>query len=105
MGMILTGRTVDAEEGRTLGFVNAVTAPGQVMAEARRWAADILECSPVALRAAKRVAHAGLTYPDLAEAIARQDDQPALQALVLSDDFREGPRAFAEKRKPEWTGR
>ncbi|MBN2973365.1 enoyl-CoA hydratase/isomerase family protein [Roseomonas aeriglobus] len=105
MGMILTGRSVDADEGRTLGFVNAVTAPDQVMAEARRWAADILACSPLAVRAAKRVAHAGLTHPDIAEAVARQDEQPALQAMIASDDFREGPRAFAEKRKPDWTGR
>lgn len=104
MGMILTGRQVDAEEGRSLGFINAVVPAGDVVAEARRWAASILDCSPLALRAAKRIAHAGLTYPDVGEAISRQREQPALQAMIASADYREGPRAFAEKRRPHWTG-
>ena len=45
MGMMLTGRRVSADEGARLGFVTAVVPHAQLMTEARRWAAMILECS------------------------------------------------------------
>ena len=50
MGMILTGRRVMAEEGYRLGFVTEVVPEGEALAGARRWAAQIEECSPVSIR-------------------------------------------------------
>ena len=105
MGMLLTARRVSAEEGRELGFVNEVTAPGEVMTVARRWAAAICECSPMSVRASKEAVLRGLDEPSLQAAIEHQDAYPAVRALRSSDDFVEGPLAFAEKRAPKWRGR
>jgi len=104
MGMILTGRRVGAEEGRALGFVNEVVAPEELMPAARRWAGLILECSPMAVRAAKQAVRRGLDEPTLAAAMAAQRSYPAAAAMFASADYVEGPRAFAEKRKPVWQG-
>ena len=104
MGMMLTGRRVGAEEGQRLGFVTAVVPPGELMREARRWAAEILECSPLSVRATKQVAMRSLGVPVLADAM-RNLDYPAYVAMTKSEDTIEGPRAFAEKRKPVWKGR
>jgi crotonobetainyl-CoA hydratase len=103
MGMLLTGRRVTAQEGLAMGFVNEVVPPGQTLAGARRWAEQILECSPVSVRTTKAVASASLAHASLEEALAARYD--AIAELVRSDDFVEGPRAFAEKRKPHWKGR
>jgi enoyl-CoA hydratase/carnithine racemase len=103
MGMILTGRRVGAEEGLRLGFVNEVVPPGEVLAAARRWAAMICECAPLSVRASKQAAMRGLDAPSLREAVDGRYEQMA--AMIKSQDFIEGPRAFAQKRKPEWKGR
>ena len=103
MGMMLTGRHVPATEGRELGFVNEVVPPDQLMARAREWADLILACSPMSIRATKEAAYHGLDQPSLREAYGAR--YPAVKAMIDSADFVEGPRAFAEKRKPDWKGR
>ena len=100
MGMILTGRRVPASEGLTLGFVNEVVPVGQALAGAKRWAAQILECSPMAVRASKQAAMRGLGEASVAAALGNV--YPAQVANSTSADFVEGPKAFAEKRKPQW---
>ena len=103
MGMILTGRHVGAAEAQALGFVNEVVPAGQALAGAKRWAAQILECSPLSVRASKQALMRGLDEPSLAEAIRKEREYPAAKALFESQDYVEGPKAFAEKRKPRWT--
>jgi enoyl-CoA hydratase/carnithine racemase len=104
MGMILTGRRVSAQEGYELGFVNDVT-PSEVMGAARRWAGLICECGPLSIRASKAAVMRGLDEPSLEAAIIGQRRYEAVAALFRSEDFVEGPRAFAEKRPPQWKGR
>src|SRR5665213_3119281 len=104
MGMILTGRRVTAREGHELGFVNEVVEPAELMAAAQRWAALIGEASPMSVRASKSAVMRGLDEPSLEAAIRGQGGYEAVAALFKSRDFVEGPRAFAEKRPPHWTG-
>ncbi len=102
MGMLLTGRRVSAREGFALGFVNEVVPAGELMTAARRWADAILECAPLSVRASKQAALAGLDRP-LEEAMSARYE--GLAGMVRSEDFLEGPRAFAAKRPPKWKGR
>ncbi len=105
MGMILTGRHVGAAEAQALGFVNEVVPPGEALEAAKRWAAQILACSPLSVRASKQALMRGLDEPSLADAIRNEREYPAAQAMFASQDYVEGPKAFAEKREPRWLGR
>ena len=100
LGMILTGRRVSAAEGKELGFVNEVVPEGQALAAAKRWAGLILECSPMAIRASKQSVYRSLDEPSLQAAMTTT--YPAVKANLESQDYIEGPRAFAERRKPNW---
>jgi enoyl-CoA hydratase/carnithine racemase len=103
MGMLLTGRRVPAEEGQRLGFVNEVVPKGEALAGARRWAELILECAPLSVRASKQAALAGLDQANLKEACEGRYER--IHEMIKSEDFIEGPKAFAEKRPPQWKGR
>ncbi len=100
MGMMLTARHVSAQEGYELGFVTALAPEGEALAQAKQWAAQMLECSPMSLRATKQAAMQGLAIPDVATAM--KVEYEAVARLRASQDWVEGPRAFAQKRKPDW---
>jgi enoyl-CoA hydratase/carnithine racemase len=104
MGMILTARHVSAREGHELGFVNEVVPQGEAPAAAMRWAETICKNSPMSIRASKQTIQKGLGV-SLEQAIAEQREYPAVKAMVASQDYIEGPKAFAEKRPPKWLGR
>ena len=104
MGMMLTGRHVGAKEGYELGFVTEVVPHAELMNSAKKWAAQILECSPMSVRATKQVVMRSLDVPSL-EIGMRNQHYPAFVAMAHSEDTVEGPKAFAEKRKPNWKGR
>ena len=105
LGMILTGRRVSAAEGKSLGFVNEVVAPAQLMATAKAWAKQILELSPMSVRASKQAVIRGLAEPSVQAAVENQRNYPAIAAMFRSEDFIEGPQAFAQKRPPQWKGK
>ncbi len=107
MKLLLTAEMISAEEARSLGIVNEVVPAGELLATARGYAAKILKCAPLAVRATKQCAMQGLDYPVLADALRAQDEGgfPGLEEMRKSEDVLEGITAFTEKRKPKWMGR
>ncbi|GGE00797.1 enoyl-CoA hydratase [Polymorphobacter glacialis] len=105
MGMILTGRSVSAAEGLALGFVHEVVPQAGLLDAAKALAVQICALSPLSLRASKQVVANSLDTASLQEAYEGQMAHSAVKALWKSEDLREGPLAFAQKRKPEWKGR
>ena len=101
MGMMLTGRRIKAQEALQIGLVNEVAPLPDLMPTAERWAAEMLECAPISLRASKEMALQGLDRP---LEIAFSQSYSEHQRMGASADRIEGPRAFAEKRTPNWTG-
>ena len=103
MGMMLTGRVVEAAEGLSLGFVNEVVKHENLLESAIGWAKSIMECSPTSVRTTKDVAMSGLNFSSVESAMEQKYD--SVVELFTGEDFIEGPLAFSEKRKPKWTGK
>jgi enoyl-CoA hydratase len=102
MEILLTGEPISASEALRVGLVNKVVPRGQVMAEALRYAQILAENGPVAVQAVKQsvLAGSGLSIKD---ALAKEMELGI--PVSSTEDAREGPRAFKEKRKPVYKGR
>ncbi|MDD9852550.1 MAG: crotonase/enoyl-CoA hydratase family protein [Deltaproteobacteria bacterium] len=100
--ILLTGRHLSAEEAQRMGLVGEVVADGQALARAREIAGQIAENGPLAVEAITRTLHEcdGMEL----DAALRHEFDYGFQ-LLQSEDAKEGPRAFAEKRKPNFRGR
>ena len=102
MEILLLCRAVDADTAFRMGLVNTVVPRNRLMAEARKWAEEIIENAPLAIEAVKKSVLTGLRM-NLKEAF---EQELALAAEVfMTEDAREGPLAFAQKRKPVWQGK
>ncbi|RRH78192.1 crotonase/enoyl-CoA hydratase family protein [Falsigemmobacter faecalis] len=100
--LVLTGRSFDAEEAERLGLLTRVTEDGGALAEAMRLAEEIAANAPLSIRAAMEILRAA---ERASEADRWADSERVLPQLLTSDDAREGPLAFVEKRAPRWSGR
>jgi enoyl-CoA hydratase len=102
MEMLLTGSQVSAQEALQMGLVNRVVPTAEVDRVAREYAERILANGPLAVRAIKRAVLSAYGLP-LREAFKVEAE--IAQEIFRTEDAREGPRAFSEKRSPVFTGR
>jgi enoyl-CoA hydratase len=102
MELLLVGEPFGAEEARRVGLVNHVVPASEVLPRAMEIARRIAANGPVAVQAVKRTATAASGLP-LDEGFRLEDE--AYRIVMASEDAREGPRAFMEKREPRYTGR
>ena len=105
--LMLTGRRMGVAEALHWGFVHAAVPQAELMAKARQIATKIAESAPLAVQALLAVLPV-IDRLSLQQAFARtkrgQTGLPIYEQMLQSSDFLEGPRAFAEKRKPVWKG-
>jgi len=101
MGYLLTGRHIPAARAYEMGLVNEVVPLAKLDEAVAAWVADIVRCAPLSVRATKEAAMRGLQMPLPEAAVASYEWEMARRR---SSDAVEGPRAFAEKRAPNWTG-
>jgi enoyl-CoA hydratase len=102
MELALTGDPIDAQRAYELGFVNRLAEPDKLIETAMALADQITANAPLAVRASRQIVLDGM--------LASDDDawritNEAFAAVAASEDFGEGPRAFIEKRAPQWKGR
>lgn len=112
--MMLTGRRMSALEAKHWGLVHRVVPAECVLQTAREIAKNIAEGAPLALQALKEVLGSMMhvSLPEAFEMTRRsvnapnpgKGELPVYEKMLASDDFLEGARAFAEKRKPQWRG-
>jgi methylglutaconyl-CoA hydratase len=99
--LALTGRLFDAAEAHEMGLVNLVVAAEELMAEARKLAANLMAASPTSLARTKRLL-VQFSEGDLDREISMAIQENA--DIRSTADFREGLASFLEKRTPKWTG-
>jgi enoyl-CoA hydratase/carnithine racemase len=100
--LIFTGRRIPAARAAELGIVTRVVAPSELAAAAEKLAAEVAECAPLAVAAAKRAIDGGAALAlDAALALERA----SYETILNSEDRSEGLAAFAEKRRPQFKGK
>lgn len=102
MEMLLTGDPIDAATALRIGLVSRVVPDDQLLAEAKQLAGRIAGHAPLAVRAVKELA---LASPDMTLAQAMRFGGSLRWMIGQTEDSKEGPRAFAEKREPKYEGR
>jgi enoyl-CoA hydratase len=102
MELALTGDPIDAERAHHFGLVNELVEPGKALEAALALAERVTVNAPIAVRESRRVLLDGMLADD---DTAWKITFDAMAKAMATEDFAEGPRAFIEKRAPEWKGR
>ena len=102
MHLLMTADTMSVQEAYRLGFVHEVVEPDQLMPRAIEMAERIAANAPLAVQASKAVAHFWRQY---AMGESEKFSDSIYRNLLASEDAKEGPRAFSEKREPVWKAR
>ncbi|WP_417621257.1 enoyl-CoA hydratase/isomerase family protein [Parasphingorhabdus sp.] len=101
MEIILTGKPVSAQRAYEIGLVNRIAEPDTLMAAALELAKEVLEGAPLSVKAGRETV---MLATEMGRSAALQAARAAHELTYTSHDAQEGPRAFSEKRKPEWKG-
>jgi acetyl-CoA C-acetyltransferase len=101
--MILTGRRISAAEAHEWGLVNRVVGAGSALDGARELATEILAGSPTSVRISLQIMREAAGIADTIDAVNRDTD--TIDDLLVTEDAKEGPVAFAQKRQPNWRNR
>lgn len=102
MEIVLTGKPISAQRAYEIGLVNRLAEPSGVMDSAMELAREIMEGAPISVRAARDMV---MLSTEMGRSAALTAARHAAEYLYRSEDAKEGPRAFAEKRQPEWKNR
>ena len=102
MELLLTGQPITAQRAYELGFVNAVVPLAELQERSMAMARTIAANAPLTVKAARELVYLS---GEMGRSAALRAAQHLFESVYLSEDAQEGPRAFAEKRPPKWTGR
>lgn len=100
--ILMTGNPISAQRAYEIGFVNHVVPTDQLMSKAMAIAETIAENAPLTVAAAKEMVYMAT---DMGRMAGLEAARHLFNHVYSSEDAQEGPRAFAEKRKPQWKGR
>lgn len=102
MEIILTGKPISAQRAYEIGLVNRLAEPEKLMDVALELAGEILEGAPLSVEAGRDTV---LLATEMGRSAALQAARHASEYAYCSEDAQEGPKAFAEKRRPQWKSR